>query len=229
MNLKRLKALVTGGGTGLGLALTRGLEQKGVWVTICGRMPETLEAAVKELSSEAVSSRVCDVTQPDQVERLGEAVGDVDILINAAGTWLEGDLVGYLPKHIEAAIDNNLTGHILVTHRFLPAMLERGQGMIINIVSSAGLKPRAGQTVYAAAKFGMRGFTDSLREEVGSARIRVIGVYPGGMRTEFFAKAGFPKENESWMDPDEVAKAIIFAMEHDAGVSMDHLEINRLK
>jgi uncharacterized protein len=167
------------------------------------------------------------VNDYSQINNLIQTVTPIDILVNAAGIWLEGELETYTQSQIDAVIDTNLKGLIYSCRGAVPQMKRDRSGVIVNIISSAGLKSRSHETVYAASKWGARGFTDSLREELKESGVRIIGVYPGGMATEFFKKAGHSKDVSTWMDPNEVASVIITAIENDNTLTIDQLILNR--
>lgn len=227
MKLQGKTALVTGGATGLGLAITKQLLEKDVKVSICGRTQEYLDQAKSEISSESLTIYQCDISDYSQVESMVKQIGPVDILINNAGLWLEGELDSYSVEQIDQTIKTNLMGTIYCTYAILPEMRKRGEAAIINISSTSGVKAKDVQSVYCASKFGVRGFTDSLKMDLKPTNIKVVGFYPGGMNTKMFEKAGNPKENQDWMNPSEVAKAVIFVLQQEEHLVADHIVINK--
>ena len=116
---------------------------------------------------------------------------------------------------------------IYTTKAVLPEMLKQKDGYIINVSSTSGLKGRAGQSVYASSKYGVTGFTESLQEDLKSTNVKVAGFYPGGMNTKLFEKAGDLKDNEDWMDTGKVAEILIFMLERDDTMVMDHVVLNK--
>lgn len=220
MKLQSKIALVTGGTEGLGKTLADLLSKKGAVVHTISRREET------DCNH---THHAVDITDGGAVQAVIDEIGDIDVLVNAAGIHLSGALADYDAESIEQVVDVNLTGLILVTHAVLPAMLEKKDGIIVNVSSSSGLKSRANESVYAASKWGVKGFTDSLRDELVTSGVRVIGAYPGGMATKFFAKAGTEVSNDDWMDPGDVAAALVYAIEHDMTLTIDELVMNRKK
>lgn len=227
MNLKGKTALVTGGATGLGLAIAKKLLEHRCKVVICGRTQTHLNQTRSQLNSPNLTTKLCDVTDYTQIETLVQDIGFIDILINNAGVWLEGELETYSAEKITQTLDINLKGVIYTTRAALPQMKKRNDGYIVNISSTSGLKGRELQSVYVASKFGVHGFTESLKVELASTNVKVIGIYPGGMNTKLFAKAGTPKDNTNWMDPNKVAEIIVFTLERDESLIMDHVVINK--
>ena len=188
--------LITGASSGIGAATARLFGARGYRVILTARRQERLEslvAGIRENGGDACSIPA-DISQPEQIERMVkralDCFGQIDILVNNAGlgrlNWLENldpqDDIAY-------QIQVNLTGMIQTTRMVLPQMLARNSGTIINIGSIAGLVATPAYSVYAATKYGVRGFTEALRREVSVYGIEVAGIYPGSVVTEFGQKA----------------------------------------
>lgn len=228
MNLQGKTALVTGGATGLGLAITKQLLEKGMQVAICGRTQSTLDQAKAELNSNNLSIYQCDISDYSQVESMIKQIGPVDVLINNAGVWLKKPLESTSPEEISTTIDCNLKGTIYVTRQVLPGMKQKRAGYIINIISKSGLRVHEGASIYVAAKYGVRGFTDTLVKDLRKTGVRIAGVYPTGMNVpEFFSKSGDKVETREFLDVDKVAEVIIFMLETESPLTTDHVEIDR--
>lgn len=226
MNLATKKIVITGGADGLGLALSRALVAKGAQVFILSRDKQKIDAAVKELGKNC-HGLVVDVSQWSALMQAAANIGPIDVLLNNAGVWIEGSLLDHDVSVIEQAIDSNLKGVIFTTKAFLPALTKESESHIINISSTSGLKGRSGQAVYAATKFGVQGFTESLKLDLEKTNVKVTGFYPGGMSTQLFAKAGTPKDNQDWMDTAKVAEILVFMLERDISMVMDHVVLNK--
>lgn len=226
MNLVNKKIVITGGADGLGLALSRALVARGAQVCILSRDQQKIDTAIKELGEKAQGFAV-DVSQWQTLSEVANTIGSVDVLINNAGVWIEGSLLDHDVVAIERAIDSNLKGVIFATKAFLPTLSKASESHIINISSTSGLKGRNGQAVYAATKFGVQGFTESLKLDLEKTNIKVTGFYPGGMNTQLFAKAGTPKDNQDWMDTAKVAEILVFMLERDLSMVMDHVVLNK--
>lgn len=229
MKLKGKVVVVTGASSGLGFSLAKALLKNGCRVYGTGKSRDKVKRAIETLKSENFKCWVSDVSDPSEVQKFVKKVGVVDVLINNAGVWLEGKLQGYSVKQISNTIDVNLKGVIFMTRAVLQKMVKRNEGFIVNISSTSGLRGRSGQSVYVASKFGVTGFTKSLQEDLKNTNIKVAGFYPGGMNTKMFEKAGTSKENKDWMDTEKVAEIIVFMLERDEAMILDHVVLNKRK
>lgn len=174
-------ALVTGGGSGLGRAVTGALLADGAQVVITGRN----EAALKETAAHfgpQVSYRVCDVSRPDDVEEVarGLAGEEISILVNNAGiAGPVAPLTEITPQEWDEVFDVNVRGVFLMCRAFLPAMTARGAGDVINIASVSGKRPLLRRTPYCASKMAVIGLTTTLAGEVGPLGVTVNSLSPG--------------------------------------------------
>lgn len=226
MNLVGKKIVITGGADGLGLALAKALCAKDAQVFVIARNQQKIDAAVAELGNNA-KGFVADVSHYEEIVQIAEQVGEIDVLINNAGVWIEGDLRDNTIDAIDQAIDSNLKGVIFATKAFLPSLTKATESHVINVSSTSGLRGRNGQTIYTATKFGVQGFTESLKLDLEKTNIKVTGFYPGGMSTQLFAKAGNSKDNQDWMNTDKVAEVLVFMLERDVTMIMDHVVVNK--
>ncbi|MCP4141055.1 MAG: SDR family oxidoreductase [Chloroflexi bacterium] len=192
MQLKGKVVLITGASSGFGARAAHLFAKEGAKVVLAARRLNRLQDLVNEIQDnggEALAVPV-DVANLDEITLMVQSTldfyGKIDILFNNAGfgrlDWLEKLNA---ERDIETQIAVNLTGLIQVTRTVLPHMLEQGNGHIINMGSIAGYTAPPLYSVYAATKFGVRGFTDALRREVRHLGIRVSAIYPGGAETEF--------------------------------------------
>ncbi len=195
--LKGKVVLITGASSGFGLDAARLFAKEGASVVLAARRIEKMQAQVAEIHAqggEAMATPV-DVNNRADIENMVKSVIEnyerIDILFNNAGfgrlDWLESLNVG---RDIHTQINVNLTGLIEVTHAVLPIMIAQKSGHIINMSSVAGWLAAPMYSVYAASKFGVRGFTDALRREVAPCGIHVSGIYPGPAHTEFGLHTG---------------------------------------
>lgn len=196
-SLKDKVVLVTGASSGFGEDAARLFARKGCRVVLTARRWDRLNHLAEEIRSFGGKTLVAalDIRDQEQIQAVVELsrteFGSVDILFNNAGfgrlNWLET----LSPvEDINAQIDINLRGLIQMTRALLPGMLEQRSGIIINMSSIAGKLAPPLYSIYSATKFGVRGFTESLRREVKPFGIQVCGIYPGGAVTEFGQHSG---------------------------------------
>jgi len=197
MQLKDKVVLITGASSGFGARASHLFAKEGAKVVLAARRLNRLQDLVNEIQDnggEALAMPV-DVANPDEISLMVQSTidfyGKIDILFNNAGfgrlDWLENL---NMKRDIETQIAVNLTGLIQVTRAVLPHMIKQGEGHIINMSSVAGYTAAPLYSVYAATKFGVRGFTDAIRREVRHLGIRVSGIYPGPATTEFSQHTG---------------------------------------
>jgi 3-oxoacyl-[acyl-carrier protein] reductase len=185
-DLSNKLAVVTGGSRGIGKAISKTLCSAGAKVIITGRHRATLEEAAKELGNK-VQWFCCDHSSPKSIEAFSMTVlnehGVPNILINNAGC-MKGSLVTETRlEDWNQVVDTNLTGVFLTTKAFLPGMIEKNSGDIIMISSMSGKKGDPGSAAYAASKFGLQGFSQSLMHEVRRNNIRVMVLNPSRVNT----------------------------------------------
>ncbi|MGC2743918.1 MAG: SDR family NAD(P)-dependent oxidoreductase [Candidatus Angelobacter sp.] len=223
-------AVITGGGTGIGLATARLLAQSGYSVIITSRGAKRLEAAAAKISTEKkqVTAIPCDVRDPLSVEKLFREIGKqhqtIDVLINNAGVAHALAPVDQLSVETwKEVIDTNLTGTFLVTRAALPLM--RAGATIVNNLSVAALQPFAGMAAYNASKFGALGFTQALREDLRKRGIRVLALLPGATNTEIWSQfwPGAPKEK--MISAETVAQAVLHAVSAPANTAVEEIRI----
>ncbi len=200
--------LITGASSGIGASTARFFGQSGYWVILAARRQERLNNLADEIHASGGKALVV----PTDLSRIGdiqalvdqslEEFGQIDILFNNAGfgrlDWLENlDPLA----DIETQLQTNLYGTIQLTRAVLPHMITRRKGQIIMMGSLASLIGTPTYTIYAASKFGLRGFTQALRREINIYGIQVSAVYPGGVTTEFDAHAKINRKTSTTTPP----------------------------
>lgn len=220
--------VIAGGSDGLGKAIARRLAAE-YRVVILSPSEEKLKAAAEEIGC---SYRVCDVGDYGQcaaaVKRIIEDHGRIDFLINSAGVWIEGELADNNPAMIERTIRVNTLGTIFMTRAVVGQMKERKSGVVVNIISRAGLYAKPLRSIYNASKWAVTGFTKCLEEELADYGIKVVGVYPGMMKTNLFAKAGATKDMSKALDPDKVARVVEFVVETEGKTEILGVELKNI-
>jgi NADP-dependent 3-hydroxy acid dehydrogenase YdfG len=227
--------LVTGGGSGIGLAITRALLGEGARVAIAGRHQDRLDAAARELNSgERLLAIVTDVADPTQVSNLVDQVsqrwGRIDLLVNNAGLNIKQRRIRELtPETWRLLVAANLDGAFYCIQAVLPQMLERGDGVIINISSVAGKRPSPlGGAAYAAAKAGLRALGICLAAEEKDSGIRVCNIYPGEVDTPILEVRPQPvtaEQRRLILQPQDVAAAVLFVATLPPHISVPELII----
>jgi short-subunit dehydrogenase len=184
-------ALVTGASSGIGEQFARQLSARGHDVVLVARRADRLERLAEELRG-AAQVVPCDLATAaaDLKPRVDELGLDVDLLVNNAGFGTYGRFVELDPRREAEEVRLNCEAVVTLTHAFLPPMLERGRGGLINVASSAGMQPLPYEAVYSASKAFALNFTEALWEELRGTPIRVLAVNPGPVPTEWQAVAG---------------------------------------
>ena len=222
-SLKGKIALITGAGKGIGRALAIALANEGVHVGLFARTAADLEKLADEVKASGVrvafaAGDVGDINAVNNaVEKIQHELGNIDILINNAGTATFGKFLELEPAVWENQVKVNLFGIYYTTRAVLPQMIERKTGDIINISSTAGLRGASGTSAYSASKFGVMGLTESLMQEVRKHNIRVTALAPSTVVTDLAKEANLINNNqEKLMQPEDFAEFLIA-----------HLKLNR--
>jgi len=223
MDIAGKRIVITGGSSGIGLALAQVLGAKGARLLLTGRRPEPLEAAASQLQSAGVDAYAvaADVTTEDgraaTLTAARERLGGIDVLINNAGGVRAGRLEDTAEAEIRAMIEVDLLAPILLTRAALPDLRRSGQGLVVNVASGIALIGMPFYATYAAAKAGLARFGEALRRELKGEGVHVMTAYPGATDTPMMAtsqagpEVGFNKESAA-----AVAAAIVDGIEAGA-------------
>jgi len=209
-------ALVTGATGGIGHAIARGLAGRGAKLVLTGRQTEVLGRLARELDAQVFA---VDLADHRALQHLIERTEDVDILIANAALPASGRIADLTGDEIDAALDVNLRAPILLARSLAMRMAARGSGHLVFINSLSGKVAAPGASLYNATKFGLRGFAQSLRQELHGTGVGVSTIFPGFIRDAgMFARSGvvLPK-GVGTRSPEEVAIAVVRAIEHDRG------------
>jgi len=249
MKLKDKVAIVTGGGTGIGKAISLALSKEGAAVVLVARNLSRLEETAEDIKSRGRKARAiqADISDHEQVKRMvAQAIkdfGHIDILVNnaARGTFNNADVADMNLKEWHDCLAINLTGIMHCSREALKYMIPRKSGSIINISSVAGMSGVPKESPYAVSKWGVIGLTETLAIEVGRFGIRVNCISPGATRTQEFedwvrvsaADSGISYEEmmskitdnnalKRIAEPSEVAACVAFLASNDSSAMTGH-------
>ena len=216
MNLAGRTVLLTGATGGLGRAIARRLHREGASLVLTGRRVEVLESLAAETGARAVA---VDLTDPPAVERLAADHADVDVLVANAGLPGSGHILSFSVEQIDRALAVNLRAPMVLARIIGARMVARGEGHMVFISSLSGKAATPRTSVYAATKFGLRGFAAALRQDVRRSGVGVSAVFPGFVREAgMFADSGAKlPPGVGTSTPDEVADAVVRAVERNRG------------
>ena len=243
MKLKDKVAIVTGGGSGIGKAISLAFTDEGVAVVVAARNLSRLEEVAREIKSKGGKAKIIqtDIAELKQVQRMVkhtiDEYGKIDILVNnaAAYSFNNADVVDMNLDNWYNTLNVNITGTMLCAREVIRTMIPRRSGNIINISSVAGLSGHPTESPYCVSKWGIIGFTEVLAIEAGKHNIRVNCISPGATRSEEFeemvkglAKRAGISFDEMWgkimdknslkriAEPSEIAACVVFLASDDS-------------
>jgi NAD(P)-dependent dehydrogenase (short-subunit alcohol dehydrogenase family) len=199
-------ALVTGGSSGIGLAIARLLHDEGFDLTLASRRPEKVEAAARELGALALAADLSDAD--DCIRVVAEhrmRYGGLDVLVNSSGVGFGGSLENLPTKQLDRMLDVNLRALILVTREAIPLLREK-RGWIVNIASLGGTIPAPGLAAYGATKAGVISVTQSLNAELDADGVRAVAICPGFVDTPMAEWSGIP--GDQMIQPEDCAEIV---------------------
>jgi short-subunit dehydrogenase len=213
--------IITGAGSGLGKELALLLSQRGYHTLLIGRTVEKLVSVKREIElvggkADILSLNICN--NEEVLNKIKETCRTYEIfgLVNNAGVGHFGPFEEIEYKQINEMLETNVLGTILMTKAVLPQLQQNGEGHIINIISTAGLRGKVNEAVYAASKFAVRGFTESLQKEYEGSGIKLNAVYMGGMDTPFWDQSNHIKDKSRLRSAKEIAEIIIGQLDQDS-------------
>jgi short-subunit dehydrogenase len=225
MRLRGSIVVVTGASSGFGELTARRFAHEGATVVLAARRLERLQALAAELDRAGgrAAAVTCDVSSLEDIEALAATVRDrfdrCDVLVNNAGIPGGGRFEELTQEQIERVMMVNALGVMRCTKAFMPMMLERARGHIVNVASLAGRYAVPGSTVYSASKHAVVAFGEALSYELEPRGILVTTVNPGFARTEGFPMSAMP--DVLVMDPDRVARVIVDVVRRGLGPEVD--------
>ena len=220
MDFKNKVVLITGASSGIGKQTAIEFAKLGSNIILVARRKNKLEQVENELKQFNIKTLVCscDVSKKDQVEKMSKIVlekfNSIDILVNNAGFAIYGSVYDLSVNDIESQMETNYFGMVYCTKNFLPLMLEKKSGHIVNVASVAASFGLPGIASYCASKFAMLGFSEGLKHELNGTGVGITVVSPIMVKTDFFDHPSFekmPKYSPTSLSAKTVAKAIVKA------------------
>ena len=216
--------LVTGGSQGIGAAIVEQARNAGHQVVFTGRNKELIDAIARKTGASGLQA---DVSVPDEnartVEACNERMGGIDVLVNNAGYAYRGEIGALDVSKMKAMFDTNVFGVVDLTNRIVPAMKERGQGDIVNLASTSGMKGAATATSYAASKWALRGISQCWQAELRPFGIRVISVLPSEVQTNWMGRTG--RNNPNKLFAADIAATIFAGLDMPRSVLWPELAV----
>ncbi|MFA5136196.1 MAG: SDR family oxidoreductase [Patescibacteria group bacterium] len=219
--------LITGASSGIGREIAKKYLEKGYTLVLSGRNEEGFEYVKGKTNADIVLG---DITKSEIRNKLRDLIVNkhkqLDILVNNAGITYIQPFESNTEDQISAIFETNLKAPMLLTHDLYETMKTQKSGTIIFINSAAGKQGYPNHTMYSAMKFGLTGFSQSLRQEAKKYGIRVISIHPGGVNTALYNKLQDKPDVNQYMDATKLAETIVYLSE-TSGLSPDEVSISR--
>jgi NAD(P)-dependent dehydrogenase (short-subunit alcohol dehydrogenase family) len=237
MNSPRRAALITGGSSGIGLAIARALGEDGYGVTVSARRPEKLQDAARQLADEGVEVHAVAANLADEddikkaVSRHRERFGRLDVLINNAGIGIGAPVAETETKKLDLQLDVNLRAVYLVARECIPMLreagAEHGKALMANTASIAGKQGQGWLAAYSATKFGVVGLSQALHRELARDGIQVTALCPGFVATAMtdWVEGQVPKDR--MIQPQDIAESIRFLLRTSPNCVVPELQFVR--
>ncbi len=232
MNLQDKVIIVTGASSGIGAAIVKNLAEMGAKLVLAARSEDKLQQVADSLTQTETLVVPTDVTVEAQCFALAQTTldkfGTIDVLINNAGYGPPASLLNTTEEIWDATVDSCLKSVYLMSRAAVSVMLDTGGGTIINISSVAGKYGFGDRTAYCAAKWGVQGFTEALRVELGDQNIRAHTINPGAVATPWWGATNDPQSDEvmaRMIQPDEVADAVRYVLTQPERIQIDEVVI----
>lgn len=216
MELAGRTVLLTGATGGLGLAIARALRARGASLVLSGRRTDLLEPLAAETGGRTLAA---DLSRREDIDRLAMQAAEIDVFVSNAGVPADGPVLEYTPEQIDRALDVNLRAPIHLARVFAEEMLSRGAGHLVFVSSLSGKVATANSALYSATKFGLRGFSSGLRQDLDGTGVSASCIFPSGI-----ADAGMFADSGAKLPPGagtktaaDVGAAVVRAIERDRG------------
>ena len=210
--------VVTGGMSGLGAAIANRLRA------------DNYQVVTWDIDDSAdIHCNVADYSSVDRAVRTTrERFGEIDALVNNAGTYISGELASNDPARIASVINVNLLGTINCSRAIVGEMTARRDGIIVNISSDGGLEHRPNRSAYYASKWGVTGFSKCLADDLRKHNVRVTAIFPGLMNTKLFNSANAERDLTGALDPTEVAGLVSYVLATPPNIWLPEVRIRNI-
>lgn len=216
---------ITGGANGLGREMSAFLSQK--YRVVILDIDAKAEVVAHHFNCDFFS---CDVSNfdnlSDVIKKILKKYSQIDCFINNAGVFIDGPIEENDPNRIRKVFEVNCLGPIFAANILVPIFKKQKGGTIININSTAGLHPKANNSVYHASKWALTGFSESVQQELSGSKIKMIDIHPGVLKTNF--TAGTKADVSQAIDPSEVVKVVDFVLSFKSDVFVPRLTIKHI-
>ena len=232
MNLNGKNVLLTGSTGGLGRAIAYALASNGCNLFLTGRNLDQLESVAAGLKScdSRIEVHTADLAKSTDlynlVKRVQSRFEAIDILVNCAGIFPIGPVTEVTLDVFDQCMAVNVRAPFFLCHSFLPAMVAKGWGRVVNIGSSSAFAGFKNTSIYCASKHALLGLTRSVYEEMRNKKVRVFSINPGSVRTEM-GKLVLGQDFTTFLDPLDVAKYLVFLISFDSEVISEEVRLNR--
>jgi NAD(P)-dependent dehydrogenase (short-subunit alcohol dehydrogenase family) len=230
-------ALITGGSSGIGLAIARALGEDGYRVTVAARRPDKLEAAAARLSEEGVEVRsvAANVSDEDEVKRVveehREGFGRLDVLVNNAGLGIGAPVAETETKKLDLQLGVNLRAVYLLTRECIPMLkeagAEHGKALIVNMASIAGKHGQGWLAAYSATKFGVVGLSQALHKELSTDGIQVTALCPAFVATAMTDWVEDQVPKDEMIQPEDIAEAVRYLLRTSSACIVPEIQFLR--
>jgi len=233
MQLQDKVVILTWASEGIGEQITLRLAKEGAHLALIARnenkLQQVSEQALK-LGAKSVRIYPLDLSQVENISKITSDIetdfGSIDILINNAWIWQKMMELDEVQKDdIDSIIATNLSSVVHLTHSVLPILRKQSEGIILNIVSQSWVVAQAGQSIYTATKYGVRGFTDVLKADLKGSNVRVAGVYQAGTRTKMFETQWETMPLEKFADPADLADIVCYMLSQPPKIWMHEVRV----
>jgi len=226
IDLKGKTAVITGASRGIGRSTALTLAAEGMKLVLIARDEDALQKVSEEAGGQTILP--FDFSKPEGIPELAQQIGEVDCLVNNAGTFLESDLADMSFEQLDRVLQVNLVSPFGLIRELLPA-LRKSKGRIVNVVSTSAIQGYAQQSAYCASKAGLLGMMRALAIEEKPNGVRIHNVCPGGVDTDFINQTNLGKRlaGQVMISPDDIGGMIGFLLQQPDNIDISEMVIRR--